>query len=79
MPSWEYLHSSWWGDMLLTILAVVTLILLLFLVILLLRCFTARRNNAPQSETPQDIIKKRYARGEITAEEYEHMIHFLDG
>ncbi|MHB9031224.1 MAG: SHOCT domain-containing protein [Candidatus Latescibacterota bacterium] len=79
MPGWEYMRSSWWGGMLLTILTVITLILLLLLAIMLLRCFTAKRNDAPLPETPQDILRKRYARGEITAEEYEHMKHFLDG
>jgi putative membrane protein len=79
MPHWDYMHSAWWGNMLLSILAVIALILLVFLLIMLLRCMVAKRNDAPRPETPQDILKKRYARGEITAEEYEHMKHFLEG
>ncbi len=35
--------------------------------------FKNKNINKDANETPLDIIKKRFARGEITKEEYEHM------
>ncbi|MBI1800218.1 MAG: SHOCT domain-containing protein [Chloroflexi bacterium] len=34
--------------------------------------------SAPASESPLDILKRRYARGEITKEQYEEMRRALD-
>lgn len=33
----------------------------------------SRRSGQPHSESPMDILKKRYARGDITKEEFEQM------
>lgn len=47
-----------------------------FWIIVILWAFRAsRKNPSPQikDETPLDILKKRFAKGEITKEEYEEM------
>jgi putative membrane protein len=33
---------------------------------------------APRSETPLEVLKRRYANGEITGEQFEDMKHTLD-
>lgn len=35
--------------------------------------FLRRQENAAETQTPLDILKVRYARGEITREQYEQM------
>jgi len=37
-----------------------------------------RNSNAPEKDEAVEILKKRYARGEITEEEFEHMKHELE-
>jgi len=37
----------------------------------------AARKNEPPRETPQEIFQKRYARGEISREEYERAMKDL--
>ncbi len=37
------------------------------------RDFPGRTNNNIEEETPLDILKKRYVKGEITKEEFEKM------
>jgi putative membrane protein len=52
-----------------------------FWVIVILWAFRAsRKNQSPQTkdETPLDILKKRFAKGEITKDEYEEMKKTLD-
>ena len=47
-----------------------------FWIIIILWAFrTSRKNPNPQTkdETPLDILKKRFAKGEITKDEYEGM------
>ena len=43
--------------------------------------WTVRRSSGPghPTETPLDILKRRYARGEISAEQFETMKHQLAG
>ncbi len=35
--------------------------------------------SAPTGQTPHEILKARYARGEITPEQFQEMRHALDG
>lgn len=35
--------------------------------------FLRRQENATETQTPLDILKMRYARGEITREQYEQL------
>ena len=46
-------------------------VLIIFGVVYLIRLLTRDKEEKQQHESPLDILKKRYARGEITKEEYE--------
>jgi uncharacterized membrane protein len=39
----------------------------------------SNRFNTANSSTPQNIVRERYARGEITQEEYQQMMQHLSG
>ena len=59
-----------YGGLLMWILLIVGIVLVVFLVMQL------TKSNGPQNksqETALDILKKRYARGEINKEEFERM------
>lgn len=62
-----YNHMSWgWGGGLMMILWIVLLIALIFWSV------RAVQSNQPrQAESAMDILKKRFARGEISKEEFE--------
>ncbi len=50
-------------------------ILLIVALVLLIRwAVTAGRNSRPPGESPEVILKQRYARGEIDKEEYERRL-----
>ncbi|MDX1828867.1 MAG: SHOCT domain-containing protein [Lutibacter sp.] len=58
-----YYWGMGWGMWLIPIIVIVLLVLFL------------RNNNTrqPHNETPLDILKKRYAKGEITKEQFDEM------
>lgn len=69
-------HGGWWGShsfgsggILMWLIPIVLIGILVY--------FIFQRHDTPKSnnsaETPMDIIEKRYARGEITKEEFERM------
>lgn len=66
--------SSWWhaGGMWLFWLAV-------FAIVALAIYFTVRalRKSEPPRESPKEILQKRYARGEMTREDYERALEDL--
>lgn len=71
MMGWGYGMSWFWS-----IIMIVFLIAVIAGVVLLVRwiVLSAEKGRGPlQQETAVDILKKRYARGEITKEEYETM------
>ena len=61
-------HESWWGGGMMWIIWIPILIVL---VLLVYRMINNEAINKSDSETPMDILKKRYAKGEITKEEFE--------
>ncbi len=46
-------------------------------VVLLVRMLARSSGPGPDGETPVDVLKKRYARGDITKGEYEEMLKDL--
>ncbi|GIV57893.1 MAG: hypothetical protein KatS3mg042_0806 [Rhodothermaceae bacterium] len=62
------MHWGWW---------IFWLLVVLVFVVLLRR---ATHEAPSRDESPLDILKKRYARGELTTEEYEERKkHLIDG
>lgn len=70
MHHWDYSYFPWMGMMYLGM--ILFLLLAGILVILFLRRYPPH-GGMPPSETPLDILKRRYAGGEITREQYEQM------
>jgi putative membrane protein len=63
-------YYGWgFGHMLFAGFRVVFWVALILCIIYLIRYFRMKG----QSDTPSDILKKRYARGEITKDEFERM------
>lgn len=64
-----YDHMNWgWGGGLMMILWIVLLVAIIFWIV---RAAQRSGNQSSQSESAMDILKKRYARGEISKEEFE--------
>jgi putative membrane protein len=57
------------------ILVILPMVGILFLVLYII----IRESSAPRDRTPLDLLKERYARGEITEEEYKRMKRELEG
>jgi len=62
---WSHMMSPFGGGLFMVLLLIVILVLLIRL--------SGRRSGSVQAETALDILKKRYARGEISREELERM------
>jgi putative membrane protein len=75
----------WWGGM--WIFPIITILFFLVVVYLLFGKTGLRRGHYPDRdpiertnlESPIDILKRRYARGEITKEEFDQMRKDLSG
>lgn len=72
----------WWGGMwgfpiFMPIIMLIFCLVIIFLIFGRGRFWDSRRNdgkkNIGDGETALEILKKRYARGEITKEEFDHM------
>lgn len=62
-------HYNWWG---MPMMWFIWLPIIILAVVLIVRY---SNNNQPKEkgDSPMDILKKRYAKGEITKEEFEEM------
>ena len=70
MGGYGYMMNSWTGAIL---MGLVILILIGVLIYFLFRGSKTGGFGQAPNETPLDILKKRYARGEITKEQFEEM------
>jgi len=74
MQGWGHMMNFWYGG---------TLMLILFLIVIVVVVYFILQSTKPRShdssfrktpgETSIDILKRRYARGEVTKEEFEQM------
>lgn len=48
-------------------------VLVILGIVYLVRTFAGKEKSAPAEELPLDILKKRYAKGEISKEEYDRI------
>ncbi len=71
-----HMMGGWWWMWIMWIGGFFVLVLVIYLLVYGLRSGSPPPGSTP--ETPLDILKKRYARGEITREEYEQMKRDLE-
>jgi putative membrane protein len=69
---WGTHAGGWWLWMFFYILFLAGLVLLIIVLVRLIQR-PDRRHLPPSSEEPLEIIKKRYAKGEINREQFEQM------
>ncbi len=65
---------GWWGMGWMWIIWLLIIVVLVFLVRWLI---VSTRNRSESSESPEQILKRRYARGEIDREEFEQKLRDL--
>jgi len=61
-------HNDWFIDLIITILGILFITLA---VMLMIKLSKDNKPNIRNKNTPLDIIKERYAKGEITKEEFD--------
>lgn len=64
--------DGWGGDIVMWGLLLIVIGVVIYLMV---NRSSQQQSFSKDTETPLDIIKKRYAHGEITREEYEQMKH----
>ncbi len=79
MYHWDYMHGSWWGGIVIGLWMLFFVLLIAVLAWMLIRHPSFRTRGKPPEETPLEIIKKRYARGEITKDEFDRIRRDLGG
>ena len=67
---WGHMGGPGWGGMFMWILFLIIAVLLVYVI---LRGMKGDRSGTSFHETPLDILKKRYARGEITREQFDEI------
>lgn len=76
MRRWDGPDGCWfgmgygYGGMFMGILILLALIVAIYFIV---RAVQTKNNTGTMQEGPLDILKKRYARGEITKEEFENI------
>lgn len=73
MYSWDYMHGPWWGGIVIGLWMLFFVLLVAVLAWLLIR----RRHGCPwllpPEDAPLEIARKRFARGEISREEFQQI------
>ena len=61
--------GTWFGWIFMVVFGVLIVLVVLFLV----QAMIKRENRSEQKQAPLDILKKRYAKGEISKEEFDRI------
>ncbi len=73
MFGWGCMHGSGWGGIFPMFFGVIFWVVIIIIAYVILKNISNKGGSFISPETPIDILKKRYARGEITKEEFEKM------
>jgi len=73
MCGWGWMHGLGLGGIFAMFFGLVFWIVIIGAAYLIIRNISQKGGNLLSPETPLDILKKRYARGEITKDEFEQM------
>jgi len=81
MMHWWY-GPGWWGGWVMMIFMMLFWVALIVGLVVLIRWFVVRTPEAPPGgqggPSAVEILRRRYARGEITREQFEQMLHDLE-
>ncbi|TKJ45376.1 electron transporter RnfE [Candidatus Aerophobetes bacterium Ae_b3b] len=74
MHGWGHMMNFWYGGTLMWILFLIVIVVVVYFILQSTkpRSYDSSFRKTPR-ETSIDILKRRYARGEITKEEFEQM------
>lgn len=67
---WWHMGGMWLG----WLLVLVVVVAVIWLIVRAAGGGERRRDHRPETESPEQILKQRYARGEIDREEYERRL-----
>ena len=71
MGNWDYMMRPWgYGGIFMWLILIVILVVVVYF---LFERKKSEDGDVPERETPLEILKKRYAKGEITKEEFDRM------
>ena len=69
-----YQHDYYWGMPMMWFIWLPIFLIIIFVIMKM----NNKRRNTPSEDSPLDILKKRYAKGEITKEQFEEMKRTLN-
>jgi putative membrane protein len=79
MMGWNWDGGAWFGMGLGMLLWLVVGVIVVWLLVRGLIALERPRTDSAHREEPEEILRARFARGEIDAEEYEHRLTLLRG
>jgi putative membrane protein len=79
MYGWSDYGWPWYGMIFGPIMMIVFVVLTVLIIAWVLRALGLGWQSGTQEKTPLDILKDRFARGEIDQAEYEKRKHILSG
>jgi putative membrane protein len=69
-----------WGGLIGLLFNIAIIVAIIWLIVWAVRRFTSgpsQRNHSPANVSPRDIVQARYARGELTRDQYQQMMKDL--
>jgi putative membrane protein len=79
MMGWNWDGGAWFGMGIGMLVWLLFAVLIVWVVVRGLSELERRRSDGSNRSAPDDILRERYARGEIDADEFERRLAFLHG